>query len=89
MTFGQLNFLRKLNSHLAKDGQVDENLIEAGEKVDKFNDKRTENTIQNLSKDYTVCALPFVDNINAVNKIYNEPMEVLFDSENLYFKLKE
>ncbi|MBR2025476.1 MAG: hypothetical protein IKA02_06690 [Clostridia bacterium] len=72
-----------------RDGQVDENLIEAGEKVDKFNEQRTENAIQNLSKDYTVCVLPFVDNINAVNKIYNEPMEVLFDSENLYFKLTD
>ncbi len=72
-----------------RDGQVDENLIEAGEKVDKFNEQRTENIVESLSRDFTICVLPFVDNINAVNKIYNEPLEVLFDSENLYFKLTD
>ena len=72
-----------------RDGQVDENLIKAGEKVDEFNEQRTENIIESLSRDFTICVLPFVDNINAVNKIYNEPMEVLFDSENLYFKLTD
>ena len=70
-----------------RDGQVDKNLIEASEKMDKFNDKRTDDTIESLIKDYTICVLPFVDNINAVNKIYNEPLEVLFDNENLYFNL--
>ena len=37
----------------------------------------------------STCVNPFVDNINAVNRIYNEPVEVLFDSENIYFSLPE
>ncbi len=70
------------------DGQVDENLIEAGDKVQSFNEKRTENTMGLFAHEHCVCVRPFVDNINAVNMIYNQPIELLFDSENIYFSLE-
>ncbi len=72
-----------------RDGQVDENLIAAGDKVDDFNEKRTETTMELFSSAEATCVNPFVDNIQAVNKIYNQPMEMLFDSENVYFSLAE
>ncbi len=28
---------------------------------------------------------PFIDNINTINKLYNQPMELIFDRENIYF----
>ena len=71
------------------DGQIDENLIEAGDKVQNFSEKRTENTMDLFSHKHCTCVNPFVDNINAVNRIYNEPVELLFDSENIYFSLPE
>ena len=71
------------------DGQIDENLIEAGDKVQSFSEKRTENTMELFAHEYCTCVNPFVDNINAVNRIYNEPVELLFDSENIYFSLPE
>ena len=83
---------RALGKTIAKipkisDGQVDENLIEAGDKVQSFSERRTENTMELFAHEYCNCVQPFVDNINAVNKIYNEPVELLFDSENIYFCL--
>ncbi len=72
-----------------RDGQVDENLIAAGDKVDDFNEKRTETTMELFSSAEATCVNPFVDNIQAVNKIYNQPMEMLFDSDNVYFNLAE
>ena len=83
---------RALGKTIAKipkisDGQVDENLIEAGDKVQSFSEKRTENTMELFSHEYCNCVKPFVDNINAVNMIYNEPVEVLFDADNIYFCL--
>ncbi len=72
-----------------RDGQVDENLIAAGDKVDAFNEKRTETTMELFSSAEATCVNPFVDNIQAVNKIYNQPMEMLFDDENVYFSLAE
>ena len=71
------------------DGQIDENLIEAGDKVQSFSEKRIESTMELFANPHCTCVRPFVDNINAVNMIYNEPMELLFDSDNLYFRLTE
>ena len=71
------------------DGQIDENLIKASDKVQSFNEKRTENTMELFTHEHCACVHPFVDNINAVNKIYNEPMELLFDGENIYYCLSD
>ncbi len=71
------------------DGQVDEALIGAGEKVDGFSERRTESTMELFTREECSCVHPFVDNINAVNMIYNEPMELLFDRDNVYFRLTE
>lgn len=30
------------------------------------------------------CVRPFVENINTVNRLYNQPMELVFDQENIY-----
>lgn len=27
---------------------------------------------------------PFIENINAVNRLYNQPIELIFDYENIY-----
>jgi hypothetical protein len=85
---------RALGKTIAKipkisNGQVDENLLEAGDKVQSFNEKRTESAMELFAHEHCTCVRPFVDNINVVNKIYNEPMELLFDSENVYFSLPE
>lgn len=71
------------------EGQVDEALISAGEKVDSFSEKRTESTMELFASEECSCVSPFIDNINAVNMIYNEPMELLFDRDNVYFRLTE
>ncbi len=70
-----------------RDGQIDESLIAAGEKVDNFNEKRSENTMERFSNNYANCVKPFVENIQSVNRIYNHPVDVLFDGENMYFKI--
>lgn len=70
-------------------GQVDEALIGAGEKVDSFSEKRIESTMELFAREECSCVRPFVDNITAVNMIYNEPLELLFDRDNIYFRLTE
>lgn len=70
-----------------RDGQIDENLIETGDKVESFSEKRTENTMELFVHEHCTCVQPFMDNIDAVNNIYNKPIELLFDSENVYFCL--
>lgn len=91
---GVAGLIKILGKGIAKipkisEGQVDEALIGAGEKVDSFSEKRTESIMELFAREECSCVRPFVDNINAVNMIYNEPMELLFDRENIYFRLTE
>ena len=69
------------------EGNVDEALISAGERVDEYSEKRTENTMKLFLREECTCIIPFVENISAIDMIYNAPMDLLFDGENIYFKL--
>ena len=91
---GVAEFNRVLGKGIAKipkigERQIDENLIVTGDKVQSFNEKRTENTMGLFSQECCGCITPFVDNIKTVNKIYNEPLELLFDKDNVYFCLPD
>lgn len=64
--------------------QIDENLISAGERMGKMSESRTENALGCLVSSSCSHVQPFVDNILLIYKLYNEPVEMLFDNENLY-----
>ncbi|MDD2458005.1 MAG: hypothetical protein PHQ83_05840 [Eubacteriales bacterium] len=66
-------------------GQLDEGLITAGGKLGKFNSQRPEKALLSFVDSSISCAAPFLDSIRMVNKIYNQPIEVLFDAESIYF----
>lgn len=40
--------------------------------------------LMNVKDDYV---RPFVENIDSVNRLYNRPMEMLFDQENVYLAI--
>lgn len=64
--------------------QLDENLITVGEKLSRFGEKRTEKTLSRFIEKQSSCVRPFVENIDTINKLYNQPMELYFDKDNLY-----
>lgn len=64
--------------------QIDETLIETGDKLGKIGSKRIEQTMKQLIEKQSSCVRPFIENIHEVNKLYNQPFELLFDKENLY-----
>jgi hypothetical protein len=64
--------------------QLDENLIGASGQIGKISSKKAEKTMGRFVNNQSCCVRPFVENINAVNRLYNQPMELLFDKENLY-----
>lgn len=66
------------------DSQLDENLIEAGNKLDKHGSKRATLALEGLAQTRMSVTLPFIENIRAVNDLYNKPVTYLFDSENVY-----
>ena len=67
-----------------RNSQLDENLIEAGSKLDKHGTKRATLALEGLSQTRLSVTMPFVENIRAVNDLYNKPVTYLFDSENVY-----
>jgi len=64
--------------------QIDETLIQTGDKLWAFGSKRIEQTLKLLIEKQSSCIIPFVENIKEVNRLYNQPIELVFDKENLY-----
>lgn len=69
--------------------QIDETLTETGDRLGRFSSKKTEQTMQQFMNNQSSRVRPFIENINAVNRLYNQPMEIIFDQENVYFSLSE
>ncbi len=66
--------------------QIDETLIETGERLGDFGSERIVRTIEQFIEKQNTYVQPFIENINTVNKLYNQPIELFFDKENIYMK---
>lgn len=64
--------------------QIDEALIEAGEKLGTYKEKRIITTMNKLVERQSSCIRPFIDNIDMINRMYNQPMTLIFNNENMY-----
>lgn len=64
--------------------QIDETLIEAGERIGAYKNRRVQTTMQQLLERQSSCVRPFIDNINAVNRLYNEQVTLIFNHDTLY-----
>ncbi|MCD7803815.1 MAG: hypothetical protein LUH03_01495 [Oscillospiraceae bacterium] len=72
-----------------RDSQLDENLIEAGERLSDFSGRREQETLQQLVDRQSSCVRPFIEQIDTINVMYNKDMTVLFDKETLYIGMIE
>ena len=64
--------------------QLDENLIKAGGILQDVDTNRTQSVIQILADSQTDYISSFVENIHTIDNLYNQPMQLMFDSENIY-----
>lgn len=65
---------------------MDENLIAKSEEILDKNTRKTAQTMISFSENRTDDVKVFIDNIDRVNMLYNNPMDVLFDKDALYIK---
>jgi hypothetical protein len=65
--------------------QIDETLIKTGGRLEAFRSKRTDRTMEQFINHQSSAIRPFVDNIDNINALYNQPIELLFDEDNCYF----
>lgn len=89
---GVAGFNRSLGRFIGKipkirDGQMDENLIEAGDRVEVVSARRTEDTMELFNNEFAECVYPFIENIQLVNHMFNQPIDVLIDNDTVYYKL--
>lgn len=74
--------------HINK-SQLDEGLIAGGEKLKSLRNKKTEKTMNVFRENRADEVMIFAENIDNVDKLYNKPMIMLFDNENVYVKSEE
>jgi hypothetical protein len=67
--------------------QIDENLIALGEKLNTSTGKRTQKTMNQFIKMRNDNTTPFVENIQSIEKVFNNKIELIFNSKNLYYRL--
>ena len=66
------------------DTQADETLVSAGDKLNDINAERVRRQMQKLIERQSNFVRPFIDNINMINDLYNKPLQMLVDKDNLY-----
>ena len=65
-------------------GQADEALIAAGDKLDELNASKLRKQMSSLIEHQSNSIRPFIENIDTVNELYNKPVQLLVDKDNLY-----
>ncbi len=76
---GKVSFINKY--------KIDETLIDVSSKIDKYGEEKTIKTMKNILDKQSSYVRPFIDNINTINRLYNQSLELVFDHENLYIEL--
>ena len=69
--------------------QLDENLIEAGSRLDRHGKRRTVTALAELAQVRMSVTTQFEENIRTINALYNKPTFYLFDGENVYVRQEE
>lgn len=64
--------------------QLDENLVKISGKLQDVDIDRTQNVMQILADSQIDYISSFVENIHTIDNLYNKPVQLMFDSENIY-----
>lgn len=72
-----------------KDGPVDEALIDASSKIGDYRYTRIAESLAKMKETGDTRIKPFIDSVDGLNALHNEPIEVFFDSDEVTFKLPE
>lgn len=71
---------------VVRQGQLDENLIDIGNKLGIHGEKRVFGELRGLKQTRLDVTVPFVENIKTVNRLYNKPVRCFMDKENVYLQ---
>ena len=63
---------------------VDEALIAAGNKMGTHEARKTQTALSQLAKHQSGCVRPFIEHIHTIDRLYNQPMTLIFNGDALY-----
>lgn len=69
---------------IAESVKIEEALLKAGDSLKNMSKKKTNSVVQQLLDRQSSYVHTFIDSINDINKLYNKPLELFFDKENIY-----
>ena len=69
---------------LISESPIDEALLDAGDQLDNMSSGWGEERLKELTAKKDHYAMSFMESIHMIDKLYNSPMELCFDQENLY-----
>lgn len=71
---------------IAEKTGIDSKLSQAGEDIGNYKTKRTDTKTYKLIENKESKVEPFIENIEKIDLVYNKPVIVAFDKDNLYIK---
>lgn len=72
-----------------KEGPVDEALIDASSRIGDYRYSRIAESLIQMKETGDTRIAPFIDSVDGLNALYNGPIEVFFDSDEVTFSLPE
>ena len=64
--------------------KIDDKLLSGSNKIDKYNEDSIAKTITSFTSVEDSGIKLFTDKISLINKMYNEPIRLIFDEKNIY-----
>ena len=68
---------------------INESILAGSEKLEALGNKKTEETMNAFIENKTDEITVFTDSITSVDRLYNHPIQLLFDDSNLYLKCED
>lgn len=65
---------------------IDEALVSSSERIAVHGKAKASKTMSPILDKQSSCIRPFIENINTINTLYNHPINMFFDEENIYLE---
>ncbi len=59
-------------------------LMSSGDSIEKFSERQTARLLKKLRVAKSLDVVPFEESVKAINAIYNRPVQIAADAENIY-----
>lgn len=66
--------------------KLEDDLMDLGAKLEQDINRNISDSLKKLIDKKDILIIPFIENLNTVKTIYNQPLEILIDKDNIYLE---